>query len=82
MATKKGLGSVKRFETRYGATTKQRMFNVESQYRGKRLECPFCGKKNVKRVFSGVWNCSKCETKFTGRAYNPSISSKRTEVEL
>ena len=77
---RKSLRSTKRFETRYGATTKRRMSDVEQHYRNKRLPCPYCGKKNVKRVFVGIWECSKCDSKFTGKAYQL-LEATRTKEE-
>ena len=31
--------------------------------------CIYCSYKKVKRVSVGIWYCSKCDSKFTGRAY-------------
>jgi large subunit ribosomal protein L37Ae len=65
---KKKFKSVKRFGARYGTTIKLRLGKVEAEQR--RLhKCPYCNSIKVKRVFLGVWQCRKCEAKFTGRAY-------------
>lgn len=69
MVTK--YGSVKRFGVRYGRRTKERFGKVESEYR-KKHNCPFCHKVGVKRVSLGVWECRKCNVRFTGAAYVPS----------
>ena len=70
MAKKQGLGSVKRFGTRYGRTTRFKTAQVESLYYGKKLKCPYCAKNSVKRAFVGVWQCRKCDAKFTAKAYS------------
>jgi len=63
-----GLGSVKRFGTRYGRTVKHKLAKIEAGLRGKH-KCPYCAKQKVKRVAMGIWNCQKCSTTFTARAY-------------
>jgi large subunit ribosomal protein L37Ae len=69
MADKTNLGSVKRFGTRYGPRNKEKLATLENEHRGKH-KCPFCSYVKVKRVSSkGIWQCEKCNAKFTGRAY-------------
>ena len=69
MASTKNFGSVKRFGPRYGRTVRKKIADIEKT--AKEIKgCPFCGKKGVKRVFSGVWECRKCDSKFTGKAYD------------
>jgi len=34
-------------------------------------ECQSCGTENLKRVFPGVWSCTKCKCTYTGKAYTP-----------
>ncbi|MBI4145974.1 50S ribosomal protein L37ae [Candidatus Woesearchaeota archaeon] len=67
--TVKGMGSVKRFGTRYGRTTKYKLAKIEVEQR-KKQDCPYCGKAKVRRVSYGIWNCQKCHNTFTARAYN------------
>lgn len=86
MAGKKGVGSAKRFGARYGPTLKQKVGRLEAQYRNKQ-ECPYCKKIAVKRLALGIWNCRKCDSVFTGRAYtvqNTIIKKKiqQEEIEL
>ncbi len=69
MATGKNLGSVKRFGTRYGRTTRSKIAKIESNLKKKHV-CPFCKKEGVKRVSTGIWECNKCGSKFTGKAYS------------
>jgi len=44
-------------------------------------ECPTCHRNSVSRVSSGIWYCSKCDTKFAAGAYSP-ISKKETSEEF
>lgn len=59
----------KRFGARYGLKPKTKFAKIESVQRSKH-KCPFCNKKDVKRVAVGIWQCSKCGNKFTGKAYS------------
>ncbi len=68
MQKKEGLGSAKRFGTRYGATLKLKLAKIEKEQR-KKHECPYCGKPKVSRVSYGIWHCGKCSATFTGAAY-------------
>ncbi len=69
--------STKKFGTRYGRKLKERFGKVESEQR-KKHTCPYCRKQSVKRVAVGIWNCNKCDKKFTGRAY--SVATKKRTV--
>jgi len=73
MKTIEKLGSVKRFGARYGRKLKLKFSKIETEQR-KLHKCPYCSKIAVRRVAVGIWNCKKCNTKFTGKAY--SISKK------
>mgnify|MGYP006289146171 CR=1 FL=1 len=68
MAGTKKVGSAGRFGSRYGLRIRRRIVDVESK---KSKNCPICGKKQLKRVASGIWECKKCKNKFTGGAYTP-----------
>ena len=70
---KLGLGSVKRFGARYGRKPKIKFSKIETEQR-KLHKCPYCNKIAVKRIAVGIWNCRKCNVKFTGKAY--SVSKK------
>ena len=72
------LGSVKRFGARYGRKLKLKLSKIETEQR-KLHKCPYCNKPAVKRVAVGIWQCTKCDTKFTGKAY--SILDKITVKE-
>ena len=73
MKSEEKLGAVKRFGARYGTKTKLKFSKIETEQR-KLHKCPYCNKVAVKRVSAGIWNCKKCDTKFTGKAY--SVSKK------
>jgi len=69
MATeKKSLGTAKRFGVRYGPTLKQKVAAIEASSRADH-ECPYCGKVKAHRLSVGIWECRKCATKFTAKAY-------------
>ncbi|MBW3015225.1 50S ribosomal protein L37ae [Candidatus Woesearchaeota archaeon] len=70
MAKEKKFASAKRFGTRYGRTTKRKFATIENLQRSKH-KCPSCRKDAVKRVSKGIWQCKKCNLKFTGKAYVP-----------
>ena len=71
MKSQEGLGSAKRFGARYGRKTKLKFSKVETEQR-KLHKCPYCSKVAVKRVAMGIWQCRKCNSKFTGKAYSVS----------
>lgn len=67
MKTKK-LGSVARFGARYGKRTKTKFLTVETAQKAPQ-KCPYCSKTVVKRLSVGIFQCKKCDSKFTGKAY-------------
>jgi len=73
--------TTKRFGARYGTRVRNRVAEVEALYRNKKLDCPYCSKKAVKRVAMGIWNCRKCNAKFAGAAYSISPVVKKVEVQ-
>lgn len=75
---KTGLGPVKRFGTRYGRTTKHKLAKIEIEQK-KDHKCPYCAKPKVHRVSFGIWQCEKCNAKFTAKAYT--VGSKLSLVE-
>lgn len=68
MALEKKYGSVKRFGARYGASLKEKFAKIEREQR-KKHDCPYCRKPQVRRVALGIWQCKKCGSKFSGKAY-------------
>ena len=71
MKSEEGLGSVKRFGARYGRKPKVKFSKIETEQR-KLHKCPYCNKIAVKRLAMGIWECRKCDAKFTGKAYSVS----------
>ena len=61
--------STKRFGARYGARLKKKLAEIESQQKAV-YPCPYCNYVKVKRVSMGVWQCNKCDAKFTSKAYS------------
>jgi large subunit ribosomal protein L37Ae len=67
----KHLNAVKRFGTRYGRRNRDKVAKIEVEQR-KRHKCPKCNYPQVRRISTGIWQCSKCNVKFTSRAYTVS----------
>jgi large subunit ribosomal protein L37Ae len=81
MATeKKKLGSAKRFGARYGIKIKYKIARVEAERKAKQ-KCPYCNSLAAKRVAIGIWECKKCKSKFTGKAYTVSKAKIIEEEE-
>ena len=64
----KKLGSAGRFGARYGRKIKQKVRDIEKKQKGWQ-KCPYCNHLRVKRLSYGIWQCRKCKSKFTNRAY-------------
>ena len=77
MAKEAKLTSTKRFGPRYGRTNKYKFNKIEVEQR-KLHECPYCKNIKVKRIAYGIWECKKCNAKFTGKAYTISKKSDST----
>ena len=76
----KSLGSGKRFGVRYGRSLKQTFAQIEKEHR-KLHVCPYCAYTQVKRLSAGIWQCRKCNAKFTGKAYTLSQSAPVAEAK-
>lgn len=61
--------TTKRFGARYGRRNKEKLGKIEAELR-KKHKCPYCNKIAVKRQSYGIWHCTKCLKKFTGKAYS------------
>lgn len=62
------VGSTGRYSARYGVGVKKRVLAVENRAKVP-VACPFCGFSKTKREAAGLFNCRKCDAKFTGGAY-------------
>lgn len=80
MTKKQLIGSVKRFGVRYGRRIKRKTAEVEESYKRKQ-KCPYCNANTAKRVSNGIWECKKCNSKFTAKAYSLS-KTKIEEVKI
>ena len=69
MEEKVNIKSAKRFGQRYGRTLREAVALIEIKYK-KSLKCPYCRKTGVKRVAVGIWQCRKCNSRFTAKAYS------------
>jgi large subunit ribosomal protein L37Ae len=81
MATKQ-IGTTKRLGARYGRTKRAKLGKIEVMQK-KKYKCPNCQYKKVKRVNLGIWQCQKCGSKFTSKAFfvdkAPALKSKVEE---
>lgn len=68
MAEKK-LMTVKRFGARYGRRIRYKVAKIEEELK-KKHKCPYCSSLRAKRIATGIWGCSKCGAKFTGKSYS------------
>lgn len=71
------IKSAKGFGSRYGRKIRNKLGKFIA-LKNKDKKCPYCHAMKVKRVASGIWMCTKCESKFTGRAYD----SEGTAIKL
>ncbi|MBW2971175.1 50S ribosomal protein L37ae [Candidatus Woesearchaeota archaeon] len=78
MARKKAL--TKRLGPRYGTTVKSRLEKAEAEHKRKH-KCPQCSSNSLKRVSAGIWQCTKCSSKFAGGAYSPRLKPQKQEKE-
>ena len=76
--TAKHKGTAKKFGTRYGRTVKEKFNKVDALQKDTYI-CPFCNYQKVKRVAMGIWQCRKCQAKFTSKAYTVTKTSIRAD---
>jgi len=53
---------------RYGLRIRRRVIDIDHA-REKRSACPRCSTVTLRRVASGVFECSRCHTRFASNAY-------------
>jgi len=68
MVLEKTVSSGKRFGARYGRRIRHKFSKIEAEQK-KGHKCPYCHEPKVRRIAAGIWNCTKCKAKFTGKAY-------------
>jgi large subunit ribosomal protein L37Ae len=78
----KKVGAAGWMGPRYGIRIRRRYLEVE-QSRLQSYACPKCSAVTVRRVGTGLFRCSRCETTFASEAYvfRPAPSIFRTERE-
>ncbi len=69
--------SAGRFGTRYGVKNRKLVADIEEKMRAD-YACSKCGAIKVKRIATGIWKCTKCESTFTGGSYIPQTSAHLT----
>lgn len=74
MAKTKKVGVAGSFGPRYGKKQRELYRKITSLQRAKYV-CPVCGRKKLKRVAAGIWECRKCGAKIAGGAYTPESSA-------
>lgn len=77
----KHAGSVKRLGPRYGRKIRHKLSEIESEQK-KKHKCPYCNAEAVKRQAAGIWECRKCESKFTSRAYTVTQPKRKEEEKI
>ncbi|RMJ25676.1 60S ribosomal protein L43 [Aspergillus sp. HF37] len=78
----KKVGITGKYGTRYGASLRKQMKNVEITQHA-RYVCTFCGKNTVKRKAVGIWECKACNKSVAGGAYNvstPAAAATRSTI--
>jgi len=68
MKKTKKVKSTGRFGSRYGVGIRKRVVKVEEK-QNRKVICPFCKFKKIKRQAAGLFECRKCGAQFTGGAY-------------
>jgi len=81
MAVKRAKGrktrSAGRFGVRYGTRNRKLVADIEEKMRAP-YKCHKCGADKIKRIATGIWNCTKCGYKFAGGSYIPQTSAHIT----
>ena len=67
----KHFRAVRRYGARYGRRNRDKVAMLEIEQK-KKHQCPKCAYDKVRRISAGIWQCGKCNAKFTSRAYTVS----------
>lgn len=81
MARTKKVKSMGRLGAGYGRKVRERARAVEEK-KNKKQQCPFCDKKGVKRLSSGIWKCPKCGKKFASGTYTVNVDNSPDKLAL
>lgn len=78
----KKVGSTGWMGPRYGIRIRRRVLEID-RTRRRPSACPRCATVTMKRVSSGVFECSRCGTRYASNAYlfSPPPPITRTEKE-
>ncbi|MBW2998418.1 50S ribosomal protein L37ae [Candidatus Woesearchaeota archaeon] len=74
------IKNAKGFGARYGRKIRSKLGKFLN-LKNKDKKCPYCSAMRVKRIASGIWTCTKCESKFTGRAYDSTRTKIKANIE-
>ena len=72
--------SIKGFGAKYGRKIRGQLGKF-LEIKNKEKKCPYCNAMKVKRIAAGIWECKKCNKKFTGRAYDLAKVKIKEEVK-
>jgi len=64
---------------RYGASLRKRYNSIKEKKRAKYM-CNSCGRNDVVRISTSIWQCRHCNAMYAGGAY--SLSTQRGEVAI
>jgi large subunit ribosomal protein L37Ae len=64
---------------RYGASLRKR-YNAIKEKKRARYICNSCGKENVVRISTSIWQCKHCNTIYAGGAY--SMTTQKGEIAM
>lgn len=81
MGSTKKVCKTGRFSSRYGVGIRKRVIATEKK-QSNLTNCPFCGFDSVRREAAGLFNCRKCNNKFTGGAYETRTLVGKTIVKM
>ncbi len=69
--------SAGRFGVRYGTKNRKLVADIEEKMHAG-YTCSKCGAKKIKRIGTGIWQCTKCMHTFAGGSYVPQTPAHTT----
>ncbi|XP_075390840.1 large ribosomal subunit protein eL43-like [Tenrec ecaudatus] len=73
----KKVGIMGKYGTRYGASPRKMVRNIEIRQHAK-YTCSFCSKTKMKRRAVGIWHCGACMKTVAGGAWTYNTTSAVT----